>query len=139
MIHRISAGALVGPRGVLLTHRSRQRRYYPDCWDFPGGHIEPGENAADALRRELREEIDVVAEISGEPRLRITEEDPNGDVMDLRLWVIDSWLGEARNVATDEHDEIRWISRAEVPTLQLAHPDYADLLAELTACGGAAR
>src|SRR5215467_12963763 len=40
---------------VLLCHRSAQRRWYPDVWDLPGGHVEPEELLAAALARELRE------------------------------------------------------------------------------------
>jgi len=136
MSHRIAAGALLGPRGVLLAHRTAQRRYYPDCWDFPGGHLEAGESAAEALRRELCEEIGVEAAILGEPRLHLTEGDQDGDGMELRLWVLERWTGEPRNLAPEEHDEIRWVTRAELPALRLAHPAYPELLDELTAHAG---
>ena len=29
---------------VLMVHRHPDRRWYPDCWDLIGGHIEPGES-----------------------------------------------------------------------------------------------
>jgi len=41
----------------VLCHRSPERRWYPDVWDFPGGHIEPGEDPQAALRREVAEEL----------------------------------------------------------------------------------
>ena len=54
------AGALLVRAGrVLLVHRHPRREAYPDCWDLVGGHIEPGENPMEALRRECREELGV--------------------------------------------------------------------------------
>jgi len=48
---------------VLLIKRGRQPRMGE--WSLPGGRIEPGERAADAALRELREETRVEAEILG--------------------------------------------------------------------------
>ncbi|MGB3187573.1 MAG: NUDIX domain-containing protein [Ornithinimicrobium sp.] len=65
--HVVVAGLLRrGGRGLLL-HRSSMRRWYPDCWDLPGGHVEATETSALALRRELREELGITADICGEP------------------------------------------------------------------------
>ena len=39
-------------RGKLVLCKHKER----DTYEFPGGHIEPGESAEDAARRELYEE-----------------------------------------------------------------------------------
>ncbi|WP_193106695.1 NUDIX domain-containing protein [Brachybacterium sp. FME24] len=132
MPHHVVAGALVGPQGVPLAHRHPDRRYYPDCWDFPGGHIELGESAADALARELREEIGVDATIAGPPDLRVVENETADDGVVLQLWFVTEWDGEPTNLATDEHDELRWVSASDVSALRLAHPSYRRFLAEWT-------
>ena len=41
---------------VLLQERDEHARIDPECWGLPGGHVEPGENFAQAAPRELEEE-----------------------------------------------------------------------------------
>ena len=48
---------------VLLIRRGRPPRLGE--WSLPGGRIEPGERAVEAVLRELREETGVEARISG--------------------------------------------------------------------------
>ncbi|GAA2693767.1 hypothetical protein GCM10010412_085480 [Nonomuraea recticatena] len=41
---RIVTAVLRDGDRVLLCHRSAGRRWYPDVWDLPGGHVEEGED-----------------------------------------------------------------------------------------------
>jgi 8-oxo-dGTP diphosphatase len=56
-----SVAALISKgRRYLLQHREdRHDISYPNCWGLFGGACEDGESAADALRRELLEELDL--------------------------------------------------------------------------------
>jgi 8-oxo-dGTP diphosphatase len=47
-----------GKRSVLLCQRKETAKY-PLKWEFPGGKVEAGEDVADCLERELREELGV--------------------------------------------------------------------------------
>src|SRR5215208_3514527 len=55
----ISVAALVRDGHVLLVHRHPSRRWYPDCWDLVGGHVESGGLPHQAASRECLEELGV--------------------------------------------------------------------------------
>ena len=58
----LAASAACFRGGKLLLAR---RANPPRLWTLPGGRVEPGEAAADAARRELKEETGVDADIAG--------------------------------------------------------------------------
>lgn len=116
--------ALVRDGMVLLAHRHPDRRWYPNCWDLAGGHIEAGESPEDAVRRECQEELGVV--LAGVRPLDV-------DFTDLKIepyaFVVTEWTGDPVNAAPDEHDELAWFAPDQLEGLVLADGSYPRLLA----------
>ncbi len=54
-----AGGILVRGHEILLAKRSSDRAFYPGVWDIVGGHFEADELLADALTRELHEELGI--------------------------------------------------------------------------------
>ncbi len=44
---------------VLLVRKSADDPFNPDCWELPGGRLKAYESPDEALRREIREEVDL--------------------------------------------------------------------------------
>jgi len=131
MLRSQVAGLLVRDDRILLCLRSATRAYYPAVWDFPGGHVEPGETGAAALRRELEEELGIVVpEHPGPPLAHIVNPVLG---FDLKLWVVRDWRGNPENLRPDEHDAIAWLSPDEAAPLPLAHPEYGALIGQALA------
>lgn len=67
---RFTRPLTMGVRGVLLDDESRVflvRHSYMPGWSLPGGAVEVGETAQDALVREVREECNIA--VRGAPKL----------------------------------------------------------------------
>lgn len=61
---KVAAHALIkkGDK-YLVTRRAKNDDYMPGHWDIPGGTVEFGEDIIKALKREIKEEVDIKIEI----------------------------------------------------------------------------
>ena len=108
-----------------MCHRHPDREWYPDVWDIPGGHIEGDESAAEAVCRELCEELGVSVRLASAEPFRIY-----GQAAGLRLhaWVVTRWDGVIKNRAPDEHDDIAWFRIDELAQIDLVDDALVGLL-----------
>ena len=125
--HDVVCGLLVRAGRILLVHRSPTRLWAANCWDAPGGHIEPGESEREALGREMREELGITIRAEDS---RLVGNLTGGDY-DARVFLVGRWSGEIENRARDEHDEIRWFREQELPGLVLADPDLLRIISKV--------
>ncbi len=56
-VTEVAVGVLFEKDGTFLLTTRPPGKVYAGYWEFPGGKLEPGETVADALRRELSEEL----------------------------------------------------------------------------------
>lgn len=95
---------------VLVTRR-QPGVHLAGMWEFPGGKIDPEESHSAALRRELREELGVDADV-GELVYETTHAYP--DVTVELYFYRCRLIGHPRPLLGQE---MRWVPRAELPTL----------------------
>ena len=55
----VAVGVLIDARGRFLLTSRPAGKVYAGYWEFPGGKLEAGESVAQALRRELHEELGI--------------------------------------------------------------------------------
>ena len=99
-------------------------------WEFPGGKVHPAETHAEALRRELFEELDIVGHV-GELLHTITHSYPEKTV-ELFFYRC-GFSGEPKPMMGQE---MRWVPREELSALPFPAADRA-LIAVLSTTGSA--
>jgi len=110
--------------GVLLARRPPGKPY-AGWWEFPGGKIRPGEDAAAALARELHEELGVVVR-TAYPWLTREHVYPHAHVR-LRFHRVTAWSGDPQ---PREHQALAW-QRPEAPTVAPILPANGPVFAAL--------
>jgi len=126
----IAMGALVQNGTVLLARRGSKRKVHPNRWSLPGGHIESGEDAETAMRRELIEEIGVTPEHWQFVGRFVSESLPEAFAT-FHVYHVDKWRGCPRLI-DDEHTELRWFTAAAIGCeAELAPPQLGEMLGNL--------
>ncbi len=105
---RVVAAALVRAGAVLITQRP-PGKHMAGAWEFPGGKIAAGESEAEALSRELREEIGIAVRDSRHV-LTLTHDYPDKCV-ELSFWVVETFDGEPAGL---EGQALKWIPRDQL-------------------------
>ncbi len=113
------AAALAEREGrVFLARRSPDKRH-GGLWELPGGKVEPGEDAASALARELREEMGLESRVCPEPY-----EDSLQKIDGSRFRFLVFRAGwEGSPSASTDHDAWGYFLPGEIPFGELAPLD----------------
>lgn len=115
----VVAAVIVNSEGEILSAQRSAEDRHPYKWEFPGGKIEPGESAEDALVRELREELSVESEIKG----RIVSTSFPYEAFDLNLILFDVAIVEG-SLKPNVHHALKWLSLTELDKLEWMPADY---------------
>ena len=108
---QVVAAIIIRNNEVFAT----QRGYgdWKGWWEFPGGKIEEGECPQEALKREIREELD--AEIAVGELLDTVEWDYPTFHLTMHCYVCSL---ESENIRLNEHESASWLNRSTLDSVQ---------------------
>ena len=107
----VVVGAAIVRDGMLLAARRTEPEHLAGGWELAGGKVEAGETDAEALVREVREELGVTVALGR----RVGGEWPLGRYV-LRVWlatIVDG--GEPQPL--EQHDAVRWVDLDDLDTV----------------------
>lgn len=100
----VAVGVLLRPDGTVLLGNRPADKPWPGWWELPGGKLEPGETVMQALKRELKEEIDIEV-TEAFPWVTYVHKYPTTTVR-LAFCRVTGWTGEATGL---ENQQLQWV------------------------------
>lgn len=104
---KVAAAIIIDNGRVFATQRGYGE--FKDGWEFPGGKIEEGENAQEAIIREIHEELDT--KISIAEKIDTVEYDYPKFHLSMDCFICNI---EEGNLTLKEHEDAKWLERDEL-------------------------
>ena len=105
----VVVGLIENASGRFLIALRDKKRHQGGLWEFPGGKVEVGEPEAEALARELLEEVGI--EIRQASYLMDIEHDYPDKAVCLKIWHVTEFNGEAHG---KEDQPLCWVMPDEL-------------------------
>jgi 8-oxo-dGTP diphosphatase len=100
----VVAAALYDGDGRVLIAERPAGKHMAGRWEFPGGKVNVGEVEAQALARELREELGIEV-TSSRPYMRLTHSYDDRDV-ELSMWIVERYSGAPQCL---DGQRLKWV------------------------------
>lgn len=116
----VVALALCDNQGRWLMHLRGEEKHHGGLWEFPGGKVEPGENPANALVREVDEELGITLDAASIMPALFAEEpiEVGKTQIVILLYTFAGWGGqEPAQPMAMEGGAVGWFTPAEIEML----------------------
>ena len=104
----VSAGVILDNNYKILLSKRKKNKHLPGYWEFPGGKLEMDETPEVALKRELKEELNIETDEACLAPMTFTTFKYEDFYLVMFLFVCRKWSGKITNL---ESDEIIWVSK----------------------------
>ncbi|MCD1125964.1 8-oxo-dGTP diphosphatase MutT [Jinshanibacter sp. LJY008] len=121
----IAVGIIIDIKQAIFVTQRFKDSHLAGYWEFPGGKVESGEDAEQALRRELQEEVGI--EMTHSSLLTTLEYDYPDRQLTLHFFIVDGWQGEPEG---REGQVSRWIEISQLNAVEFPEANQP-VIAEL--------
>jgi 8-oxo-dGTP diphosphatase len=121
--------AIIEHRGKILACQRKRGHTFELMWEFPGGKVEPSETPQQALARELKEELDVEADVGREVYRTRHQYKELPRTLELIFFIATADPSQVRNLV---FEQIEWRSPQSLIALNFLPADR-DLIDQLSA------
>ena len=104
----VASGVIVKNNKILIGLRA-EGDSGAGMWEFPGGKIELNESSEDAIKRELREELDIEATVN-QKIMKYSHRFKN-TIYEISFFEINKFTG---SIKKNVHDDFQWIELASL-------------------------
>ncbi len=109
----VAIGLIINSEQKILLDK-RSTGHYSGFWEFPGGKIEQGETILSALKRELKEELDITPTETAEA---ITlKHELHSFTLSLHVYYINDYIGE---IKPNEQQQLQWAPIKNLRSIKL--------------------
>ena len=107
-----------GTQKLFLPRRAKTKKFYPDVYELPGGHVDFGETFDDALRREVKEEFGMATNV-GDPFYVFTYDNHIKGSHSVEVIYFATFKDPLDKIKIDpeDHSEYLWLSEKELPRI----------------------
>ncbi len=107
-----------GVKKLFLPRRAKTKKFYPDVFELPGGHVDWGETFEGAVEREVKEEFNVTIKV-GDPYYVFTYDNPVKGSHSVEVIYFAAFIDSIEKITLDkdDHSEYMWLSEEELPQI----------------------
>ena len=110
--------AVLKKEGKYLIAKRKKNDILGGLWEFPGGKIEEGETAEECLKREIKEELNIIVEVN-ELILSKIHKYPRG-YFELIAFKVKYISGK---IILNEHDDYKWVTYKQLKMYNFSPAD----------------
>jgi mutator protein MutT len=112
------AAAVIERDGKIFIARRKKEDHLQGIWEFPGGKVEEGESLQECLKRELLEELGIVADIA--EQIYSCQFNHKGTLLALSFFNVRTYHGE---ITLYDHSAMAWVGPDEFSNYSFPEPD----------------